>query len=708
MSGGSGKRALEIVAGALELKPAERERFVARACGKDRELRGHVERLLAREERARGFLSSSGPTLSTVTAPAGLSRDPILEAAPELDGYRLLGPCLLYEKIGQGGMGAVYRGYHVRLEIDVAVKCLLPTLRSLGDDMLARFRREARIAARVTHQNLVRLYDCGEQHGIYYLIMEHVSGPDLRQWVARSGPAPPGEAIAILLEAANGLQAAHAEDVVHRDIKPDNLLLSRKGVKVSDLGLGRMGRSDPALTMSNAPMGSPRYMPPEQWESIRRVGPEGDVWALGVTLHFLLSGEDAFPEGSLHELGRRICEGTFPDIRVNVPDLPPPLLEVLATCTRRRPEERYRDAGALAAALRELQEKHGLRGGSPERRWAAGASPVALETKTPLRRPPHSVLARITVDPQGTTAFVAASPRRRRLPGGFLSAAGAVLCLLAALAIHRAITRDPVPAEIAPQAGRRDIRGFRFETTNPQGRDEYRHERSGLLMVLIDGGSFLMGSPESDAGAGADEKPPWTVTVSPFLIAKHEVSQEEWERVMEGNPSPPADRSPRHPVTNVSWHDCQEYCEETDLSLPTEAEWEYACRAGTTTAFAFGERLEAKEANFGGAHGGPLPVDDDRFPANGFGLINMHGNVFEWCADSYDASFYSRAEETGEDIDPQCRSGEDRALRGGNFASPGSECRSASRRPEDPAYADQTIGFRPVLRLAEDFREHER
>jgi len=230
---------------------------------------------------------------------------------------------------------------------------------------------------------------------------------------------------------------------------------------------------------------------------------------------------------------------------------------------------------------------------------------------------------------------------------------------------------------------------------NAQGYAEFRHRQTGILMVLLPAGSYLMGEEEGRF----DERPRHRVFLDSFLIAKQEVSQSVWERVMGSNPSgfPGAGR----PVEMVSWNDCRDFCARTGLELPTEAQWEYACRAGTDTPYSTGERLTAKEARVNGAAfdegSGTAPVGS--FPPNGFGLHDLHGNVPEWCQDVYDSQFYQRPEASGPNPAGRDPPNGPRAIRGGGWRSRPEDCGSARRMSADPDNRLIVIGFRPAFRL---------
>jgi len=284
-----------------------------------------------------------------------LSDDPLLQDVPEVEGYKVLSPCVLYSKVGQGGMGAVYRGKHLNLEIDVAVKCLKRALATESVDFVQRFQREARLAASIHHQNLVQVYDVSQQKGVHYLVMEFVCGETARDRVARKGALSANEALRILFGAALGLEEAHRNRIVHRDVKPDNILISQDGrVKVSDLGLAKAFETESGPALTQGVMGTPQYIAPEQWDDAAHVGAQADVWALGATLYFLLTGTDAIPPGSMNQVCRRICIDPFPDVRAKSPGVPAAIVRILDRCVARRLEDRYPDCRELVRDLEVL------------------------------------------------------------------------------------------------------------------------------------------------------------------------------------------------------------------------------------------------------------------------------------------------------------------------------------------------------------------
>ncbi|MEW6747389.1 MAG: SUMF1/EgtB/PvdO family nonheme iron enzyme [Planctomycetota bacterium] len=243
------------------------------------------------------------------------------------------------------------------------------------------------------------------------------------------------------------------------------------------------------------------------------------------------------------------------------------------------------------------------------------------------------------------------------------------------------------------------VAGFTYRGKNAQGKHEYVHDRTGLEFVYIEPGTFTMGSPESESGRDSDETQHRVTISKPFLIAKYEVTQEVWQKVMGSNPSH-FKQGGKYPVETVSWNDVMEFCKKVALELPTEAQWEYACRAGTTTAFALGATITPDQVNYDGNYPyGSAPkgqyrqktVAVDTFQPNAWGLYNMHGNVWEWCADWYgDYPSSSVTDPTGPS------GGLGRVDRGGGWSGDARYCRSADRYGLDPSGGLSGLGFRPA------------
>lgn len=256
----------------------------------------------------------------------------------------VLGNYLLLDKIGQGGMGAVYRAVHRRMQRTVAIKMLPPALMK-NAPAAARFQREVVAAAKLIHPNIVAAFDADEANGIHFLVMEYVEGIDLSAYVKKNGPFPVPQAVHYILQTAKGLEFAHGKGVIHRDIKPANLLLGKDGVvKILDMGLARIeggtaGQDE--LTGSCAVMGTVDYMAPEQAMSTKHADARADIYSLGCTLFYLLTGKATFDGESLMAklVAHRECPA--PSLRSLRPDVPEQLESIFQRMVAKKVEERY-------------------------------------------------------------------------------------------------------------------------------------------------------------------------------------------------------------------------------------------------------------------------------------------------------------------------------------------------------------------------------
>ncbi len=282
------------------------------------------------------------------TSPEGATAPPLPYAtAPLLDlpGFQLR------EKLGEGGMGVVYRAHDLRLDQPRAVKVIRAGPFAAGDAH-DRFNREARAVARLDHPGVVRIYTLDEHHGALYIVMEYLEGGSLQARL-RQGPLPPREAAELVRRLALAVQHAHDHRVLHRDLKPGNVLLSADGApKVTDFGLAKLLDSDDELTQSGAVMGTPAYMAPEQAEGRQAdIDERTDVWALGAILYECLTGRPPFKGESRSDTLEQVRKRRPVPPHALRAEVPAGLEEVCLRCLEKRPHRRYLSAAALAADL---------------------------------------------------------------------------------------------------------------------------------------------------------------------------------------------------------------------------------------------------------------------------------------------------------------------------------------------------------------------
>ncbi|HEX3659585.1 MAG TPA: SUMF1/EgtB/PvdO family nonheme iron enzyme [Pirellulales bacterium] len=299
----------------------------------------------------------------------------------------VLGNYLVLDKLGAGGMGQVFRARHRRMERVVALK-VLPKKALAAPDAIARFQREAKAAAKLSHPNIVTAHDADEANGQHFLVMEYVEGSDLAALVKQHGPLSVAQALDYILQAARGLEHAHAEGVVHRDIKPSNLLVDKKGtLKILDMGLARISDplADPTgtpgadLTHSGSIMGTIDYMAPEQAMDSRQADARSDIYSLGCTLHYLLTGRPPYGGDTVVKRLTAHQQSAIPLLSSTRPDILPGLDEVFGRMLAKRPAARFQTAKELVAALEALRNQPASSRPVPIAVQASAAQPLVAQ-----------------------------------------------------------------------------------------------------------------------------------------------------------------------------------------------------------------------------------------------------------------------------------------------------------------------------------------
>ena len=278
---------------------------------------------------------------------------PSQSSPPPAVGSRLNGRYRIEDRIGSGGMSTVYRAFDETLEREVAIKIMHSDISS-DDAALERFRREARTVAQLSHPHVVMVIDAGEDGGHPYIVFEHVKGETLKDRIRREGPLPIAEAIAYAIEIGRALQAAHEGGLVHRDVKPQNVLIDEEGrAKVTDFGIARGLESKQAnqLTAAGKVIGTTDYVSPEQAMG-QDVSGQSDVYSLGIVLYEMLVGEVPFSGDSHVSVAMKHVREGLPDVRRRRPEVSAALAAVLERATAKDLETRYPNDGPARARPR--------------------------------------------------------------------------------------------------------------------------------------------------------------------------------------------------------------------------------------------------------------------------------------------------------------------------------------------------------------------
>ncbi len=638
----------------LELAGDDRAAWLARLRAEDGALADEVAALLARHDglQHEGFLETSG-----VPPPAAASL-----------GGMVVGAYTLRAPLGQGGMGSVWLADRSdgRFSGLAAVKLLNISL--IGRDGEARFRREGSILARLRHPNIARLIDAGlSPLGQPYLVLEHVDGLRIDHYCESRGLAIP-ERIRIFLEVLDAVAHAHANLIVHRDVKPQNVLVEPDGnPRLLDFGLARVADEGTKLTQTGDVLGTPAYMAPEQARGVSTatMGPPTDVYALGVLLYELLTGRCPFEATTVISLLALVIKTDPVWPSVARPEVPLALDAVVRVAMSKRVEDRY----ATAAEMRDDLERF-LRD-----------EPTVAGTKLGLTR--------------------------SRSRGALAVGVGAVLLVVVALAVAVALRRvEPAPTSTSTSTqtttSTSDVPSKRAPLESPEVRrwkelplpdgvrlgeavGEYVAATDGSPLVWIPPATFTMGSEEALKPEGQDSPSHRVRITRGYFIGKHEVTWAQYRRFCEatGRALPdlpegtPADHE-LHPVVNVSFDESLEYTRWAGLRLPTEAEWELAARGTDARPHPWG-REPPSPARCAFRAPSSVPVDSLPLGASPFGCLHMAGTAWEWVADRFrmDYGVLDRSETA---VDPTGPSeGEAFVQRGGAFTDEPERMHSAFR-----------------------------
>ncbi|MDD2923042.1 MAG: bifunctional serine/threonine-protein kinase/formylglycine-generating enzyme family protein [Anaerolineales bacterium] len=614
----------------------------------------------------------------------------------------------IIDLLGEGGMATVYKAYDPRLDRQVAIKVIrrdaFPP--DQAEMLLKRFERESKSLAKLSHPNIVGVLDYGEYDGSPYLVMEYLSGGTLKEKLGH--PLEWREAVKLALPIAQALAYVHDHNIINRDVKPSNVLMTDKGQPMlTDFGLvkafGDETKDSTHLTSSGTGLGTPDYMAPEQWTG--ETTPQSDLYSLGVVLYEMITGHRPYTADTPAGVLLKQATESLPLPKRYIADLPQNVESVLLKALAKEPKDRYPDMHTFATELQNL---------------LAGREVLASLTKTETLREKMTGIYRKR---DASHHAPQANPPKRIF--SILAGVG-VLALIAIcgaglfFANSKMFAAAPTPTEEEtelPTATQVPPTETAQPTVTPtieivQSTEtpflaEIKDQKN-ITMVYIPAGEFTMGSDNSgDVGS----RPAHKVDVPAFYIDKYEVTNEMYDACVYAVEC----RKPKqqgsvtrntyfnnpvfanYPVIFVDWKMAKAYCEWRGARLPTEAEWEKAAR-GAIDERVYpwgGGELDCSFANYTSCVGDTAPVDQYEKGESVYGVYGMSGNVWEWTSSLFGLYPYD-ATDGREDL---VKIG-NRMARGGGwnpFGGNGANIRLDNRVKLDPAYTGPNVGIRCAL-----------
>ena len=730
---------------------------------------------------------------------------------------QIVGPYQITERLGRGGMAEVYKAFHKDLEVYRAVKFIRPEL-GTSEDFRARFLKEAQGVARLAHPNIIGIHDFGASGDRYYMVMELIEGRSLKDILKHDGQMSIDRAVALVKSIAGALAYAHDQGLIHRDIKPDNIMVDTRGRPVlMDFGIAKLITSDAKVTQTGHLIGTPAYMAPEQSKALE-VGPPTDIYALSVVLFEMLTGHTPFEADTPMAVVLKSLSDPMPMPRSFNARISEELQGVILKGTAKEMTDRYQSAMEFIAALDRAMDRiqatldKTVVLPAPKPDVVPGSNRLALVAVLAVMMLVSAVAAWVFLKPEAPGAndpvdsSVTAVPppaetnvgiTERQIPealsrndgdggnaGGKESGIESGTEGVSASGTDRpanpvagvvenepATSADPIdvtppqdstapgtkaaPAQIAspqplpdvpepaptpapvtpdPEQQRlaeaaraaEDVR-VAEERKQQAAAERQKQEaartaaaataaaaaekdlrnlvpRATPQMVSIPAGSFSMGCGAPDTACLAAEQPVHTVKVNGFRLSKFEITFDQYDAFATATGrARPDDKGwgrGNRPVMNVNWDDASAFvgwlAAQTGepYRLPTEAEWEYAARAGSSTVYLWGNEIGFGLANCTGCGSN---FDGDRtspvgtFAANGFGLHDMHGNVWEWVQDCWQEGYAGAPSDGAARLGGNCSS---RVLRGGSWLNNPSYLRVAYRNWLSANLRDVNTGFR--------------
>jgi serine/threonine-protein kinase len=599
--------------------------------------------------------------------------------------------------LGKGGFGSVWKA-ESGTGVTVALKLLNPQALD-NQRVVKKFFHEAMILAKLDHPNITKLLEFFPDGDNYAIVMEYVEGVELKRILQQqNGPLPFDQAYSIAHQALSAFQYANENGILHRDIKPGNIIIDTSGnAKIMDFGIAKM--SSAASHDTAASMLSVHYVPPERFDKSREIDARSDIYSLGLVFYEMFAGKRPFDATETSQIMFSHLN-EIPEMPVtHSPSLPRPISDSISKALEKDPEDRFPDFESFAQAMT--------------------LDTAAFDDATAILDDIDATLMDDTIDigedgspgPDTIEAQVKSKT-------GLIIGIALVLIIIASAAGYflmsgkttserpvTATSPKPKPPAIS-EPGTKNAKDF-FEVTHPA---------DGSTMVHIPAGEFTMGSDKYSA-----EKPPQTIQLSDYYIDKYLVTNAQfkkfvaetgyktdaekegsglvrlgrrWKKVEGANWGVPDGLSDvegrdEFPVSQVSYNDASSYCQWANKSLPTEAQWEKAARGPEGAPFPWGNAdPNDTMANFDNIVGSVTPVTQYEKGQSHYGVFDTAGNVYQWTKDWYGTGERKTTDPTGPDT------GKERVIKGGSFIEGMDSLRSANRDRYEPSYSSFLFGFR--------------
>jgi serine/threonine-protein kinase len=657
-------------------------------------------------------------------------------------------------------MATVYKAYQPSLGRYVAIK-VLPPYHAKAETFIARFIREARAVARLEHPHILPIYDFGREGELSYIVTKYVEGGTLKDQLGQ--PFDLRRAASIISQVASALDYAHDQGIIHRDVKPSNILLDHgEWALLTDFGLAKMTGTSARITGSGVGIGTPAYMSPEQGQGLE-VDRRSDVYSLGVILYEMLTGRTPYEADSPLSVMVQHITKPLPSPREANPNIPVAVERVILKALVKDPAYRYARAGDLAAALEEAVAK--------------AEAPAAKPLPATEAKPPKAAVSYPGGETTRRAPLTAEPPERPQAPPKWNRIVAAAIALLAILALAvaacfatqmliRLISATPTPTFTVAQALTATAQAMKATATptpmttaglptdtptplptaipttaiptpsptaipttaTPTGTPTPTVTPSPTVtpapptepaagtikvfgdaeMVYIPSGEFIMGSDSGDP----NEAPIHTVYLDGFWIDRTEVTNAAFQKCVEaGACNQPLNSSNTrsnyynnptfadYPVIYMNHYDAEAYCRWAGKRLPTEAEWEKAARGTDGRTWPWGNTFDRSKLGLGPGND-TARVGSNPEGASPYGVLDMAGNVLEWVADWYSADYYTQSPVRN----PQGpATGVENVLRGGRWWDVEYDLRTTRRWHLGSNERNPALGFR----CARDRMNHE-